>query len=515
MTLQNNTEYNKEETLKWVDMYRTMGLCVIPQEFRGKKAIVKWKEYQDTPPSYDIIKKWFSTPANIGILCGSPSKNLVVLDFESETAYKSFFSKRDIRKETFSVKTNRGCHVYLRTTRPMKTTPIPGVLDVISQGHLATAPPSIHKKGTEYTPMSDNRVILEVPNEDFKNIFWKKAERLGYYKDPGIRTEYGNISNLPEELPPCIKKLMLGISEGQRNNVGFAISTYLKNQGKSEEEITKELVGWNKKNIPPMGYEEIISIVKSVLSSEYGIGCNNPYLQSNCTSKIGECVFQDVVPIVIENTTEVRRVYPKVDTDTIKFRIFVMNESFEMTSDKMLTPAVFKQRWLEKHKKLLNLSQKGWRRIVNYWMDIAETWGEDVISTEQDVVDRIISEIELCDITTDKENVIHEQRFLYVEKFPSKEGEEIPLYYPNRNIKEIINTTGVKIDLRRLRELLDDYIYENTKKIRSGRMTERFWVFKSSKFDIDWKSQTINNEEKDAEVVKFSDPKLEVKNENL
>jgi len=59
-------------------------------------------------------------------------------------------------------------------------------------------------------------------------------------------------SKIPEEFfPPCIKKILGGLSDGRKRAI-FILVTFLRNMNWSLEEIEKKIYEWNEKNKPPL-----------------------------------------------------------------------------------------------------------------------------------------------------------------------------------------------------------------------------------------------------------------------
>ena len=85
-----------------------------------KPAVSTWKEYQQRKITKEEINTFFlqGTQHNIGVVCGTISDNLYVLDFDTEEIFHRFFTKTD---GLTLVKTGQGYHVYFKTESPVKT----------------------------------------------------------------------------------------------------------------------------------------------------------------------------------------------------------------------------------------------------------------------------------------------------------------------------------------------------------------------------------------------------------
>ena len=162
-----NNEVNK--TYRHALLYLKKDLNIIPLKYREKTPVIEWKEYQHKKVSKEEVEKWFrNKKANIAIICGRISGNLIVIDFDSEEKYLKWLTElsenlRKIVKWTWKVKTGRGYHVYFRLKNASlvpRTTRVDGV-DLKADGGYVVAPPSIHPNGKEYTFIDSNPNIQE------------------------------------------------------------------------------------------------------------------------------------------------------------------------------------------------------------------------------------------------------------------------------------------------------------------------------------------------------------------
>ncbi len=86
--------------------------------------------------------------------------------------------------------------------------------------------------------------------------------------------------NLPldlTKLPPCIKIISNGLSDGRKRSV-FILINFLRNIGRTKEEVTSFLLEWNKKNNPPLKENLIIPQVEYAFSGK-------SYPPPNCDAK--------------------------------------------------------------------------------------------------------------------------------------------------------------------------------------------------------------------------------------
>jgi DNA-binding MarR family transcriptional regulator len=254
----------------FISLYRSLEISIIPVG-KDKKPLVKWEEYQNRPPTNEELTKWFLEPAekpNVAVVCGKISGGLVILDFENEEDFKTFF-KDDILKQTMVVKTpHGGVHVWLRETgevprRSIRICEDPA-LDLLGEGGYALAPPSIidhskcdknkcNRQGvSEYEVISTTFRPLEVKSvyqavlERAKSLGWKLKEK------------------------PRVDEILQGVPEGMRNNSAFAYARYLLFKVKLDPQtVWAELQRWNGLNNPPLDERELRTVWESAQRYPY------------------------------------------------------------------------------------------------------------------------------------------------------------------------------------------------------------------------------------------------------
>ena len=273
----------------FIEFYKRLGFNVIPLKARSKEPVIKWSEFETRKTTEEELKQWFSKEdVNVGIVCGSVSGNLIVLDFESLEAFKRFFEKTpdELADSTLVVKTARGFHLYVKTDKPISSFKIPELqLDVKGEGGYVVAPPSIHPTGVKYEFLGNPWKLDHLENiNDLDEWIWLRAGELGVFR-------YGS-----EDDPPCIRLLLNGVKEGMRNEAAVRLASYWLQFRKMEpKEVFNRLLEWNVRNSPPMNEKELKNCLKSVLKHNYEYGCSgmvelglcNNRLKSICNLKKG------------------------------------------------------------------------------------------------------------------------------------------------------------------------------------------------------------------------------------
>ena len=275
----------------FVDMYRSLGLRVIPIPYSQKKAVIRWRRYQEEDPTEEDYKRWFSGGrTNLALICGAGG--LVVLDFDEAGVYEKFFEGDDIENKTLVVETGKPghYHVYLKSEKPCPSFKIPEIkLEVRSHGQYVIAPPSVHPSGKPYKFVNPDIKTL-LPVKDVEKFVWDRAEKLGVKKPEDLIEEViKDAKPYVGEDPPCISELYKGVDEGFRNEAAMRIASYLYHVKKitSRDLLLYKLEKWNKKNRPPLPKYELEAVVKSELSGKYKYGCRS--LQGFCNRE--KCIF--------------------------------------------------------------------------------------------------------------------------------------------------------------------------------------------------------------------------------
>ena len=174
--------------------YAAMGMSVIP--LKGKRPVLtSWTQYQQNRAMPSEIEAWHKQGIlqNIGIVCGSVSGNLVVLDLDGVEGYPAFAASFPQLAETYTVATGGGAgkHVYFRVdTMPPSVkamnTPI-GNLELCGDGRQVVAPPSTHPTTDKLYRVEKACDILRVPDLD-ELVRWiemfKPRETQSNWKPP-------------------------------------------------------------------------------------------------------------------------------------------------------------------------------------------------------------------------------------------------------------------------------------------------------------------------------------------
>jgi hypothetical protein len=244
----------------------------------GKKGGYPWKQLQytrlDKNHEQSGLFMLFSGKCNLAIMCGRTSRNLFVIDCESQQALKFHISQMRKRNIPLWVsETQRGGHIYMFSADgEINNIPTGTLIDAEikgSKGYIL-APPSIHPSGKQYTWLiqDDN----EPPTVSIQEINW-------------LRDAYGNPVNLEAYQPKSMNDITVSnkqpyqplsrrtrnyihnghtVSEGSRNNELFSASCDMVGNNYTKQETLITLS-------PPaqasgLSLNEITTTIKSAFS---------------------------------------------------------------------------------------------------------------------------------------------------------------------------------------------------------------------------------------------------------
>ena len=127
-------------------------------------------------------------------------------------------------------------------------------------------------------PRKEWETAVQTANEELLNLYWSEAARSDM--PSAERTEGVRIKK-------CLHKMMQGVTEGNRDNIGLRVATHLKASGLSQEMMWVALNEWNNHNKPPLTEKEIERIFRQGLQ-QYEFGCNDHILSDYCDKT---CLF--------------------------------------------------------------------------------------------------------------------------------------------------------------------------------------------------------------------------------
>jgi hypothetical protein len=253
----------------YIRRYLSLGFSIIPIKNKEKIPLVEWKRYQIRPPNRREISEWlrvyWSTGANVGVVCGAVSGNLVVLDFDTDAAWNGFLATwkahrtEEICASTLVVKTSRGHQVYMRVSELMKKQKAAAGFDLQAEGSYVVAPPSRHPSGAIYQFLGKaERRVLKIGS--LVELGIEIDSDLGIDRESPTRNQERHAHRANNGLDT---DFLEGVSKGGRDDACFRYACRCRNKG-MEYETTLVLCEMGADMcIPPFPYHEVEKCVKS------------------------------------------------------------------------------------------------------------------------------------------------------------------------------------------------------------------------------------------------------------
>lgn len=178
------------------------GLSIAPIKTDGtKRPAIEWKPYQNRLARPDEIEQWFASPKGIGVIGGSVSGNLEILDFDDTTTASAWLAEMqasapDLLARLPKVQTpTGGLHVYYRCEIPvagnqklaqrLNATGRPEVLiETRGEGGYVIAvgsPASCHPSGKEYQFVDGDLQSVPVLSGDDRSFLLSMCKSFNEY----------------------------------------------------------------------------------------------------------------------------------------------------------------------------------------------------------------------------------------------------------------------------------------------------------------------------------------------
>jgi hypothetical protein len=244
--------------LKAALSYRARGWSVVPAAERGKRPIVRWQPFQDSPPDEADLRKWFARwpDANLAVVTGAVS-GLVVLDVDrghgGDDSLAALEERHGGLPATVEATTGSGGrHIYFAHPghEVRNRTGLADGLDLRGDGGVIVVPPSIHPSGKPYRWRAGH-APGEIPLAPLP--VWLLQPRFGGDERLGHPLSYWR--SLVRE----------GVAEGQRNMTIASFTGHLLWQGVDPDVIMELMLAWNRVRCrPPLADEEVIRTVRSI-----------------------------------------------------------------------------------------------------------------------------------------------------------------------------------------------------------------------------------------------------------
>jgi len=315
---------------------------------------------------------------------------------------------------------------------------------------------------------------------------------------------------LPKTIPACIDALIYNKSEkitsyiAEPKNFHFAtkiITNYIHTHIRShysqiyrEENIAVFIQGWifkqlgvNINEVFP-GYKQTIeesfykpfNICKEIREKNdcpLQMFCKMCHIKKDEMKKQTMFDTAEAVEWIKQKTENVSLHYGR---GTSYYTITIDQKTFNIKDEELLIPKKFQIWYYNNFAKMLRIDTTIWDNLLEFWAQEAETKSYETFDEDTGITEYIINKLQSSKPVDNIEETFYRDDRVFID---AEDGNKI--YYPTASMKKILEREKYKIELRRLRMILSDYLLSNTTKIRVGNQTARFWVFDNKKIGIE------------------------------
>jgi hypothetical protein len=224
--------------------YLELGLRPIPCEPGGKRAIVKWKDFETRAPRREEVEHWWAMwpDANIALVLGN---GLLAVDLDSFDARENLERAGVVLPaDAPVVATGKGAHVYLSGTSGDRVGLVPGV-DIRGVGYVV-GPPSIHPSGRQYVWVNEFKTPPPAP-QSLLNLLQAATN-----KSP--------VTNSGD----WVAEALAGVAEGGRDQTCTRLAGHLLGKGVSVQASEAILLAWAERCTPPFPADQVAKCVASI-----------------------------------------------------------------------------------------------------------------------------------------------------------------------------------------------------------------------------------------------------------
>lgn len=239
--------------------YLGLGFSVIPVQTdpgRAKVAAVGWKPYQQRHATEAELRGWFlgQEYSGIAIVTGAVS-GLIVLDFDDRHLYERFCHAYPDLRQTYTVRTRRGHHLYYRIPENYRLCSRKGQgIDLQAEGSYVVAPPTTIDEYSYHICLAVPPRTL-TPNEivSFEAFLTRVNPNA---PDISEKREFGafscEIEGMGKDYPQPQRQLLTSsdlqylyahlAQKGSRNEALFRVSLKARDEGWHREQVAAALV---------------------------------------------------------------------------------------------------------------------------------------------------------------------------------------------------------------------------------------------------------------------------------
>lgn len=294
----------------WEKGFNVVPLHITPSENEKwkKEPIVEYKRwYTERQTEGDFKALPWNRANGFAVLCGTPNENgecFAVVDYDvvnvTEEAKQLGNKAFQLLPTTQLEGTPSGGkhNIYLTRVRA-STRNYHGdcALELLGSKKLCVMYPSLG-----YKRLNDNTPTVV---ENLEDKFFAVLKRIGIRLD---RKPWFNwTEQVGEEYhgrtPPCIRALSRGTEEGNRDEHGIRLASYLLNFVHGTPRFVRRRMNeWNRRNSPPLERKELEKLVSTAARGGYVYGCNDSILGKLCRRK--SCSIAPYIMVKLLNEKE-------------------------------------------------------------------------------------------------------------------------------------------------------------------------------------------------------------------
>jgi hypothetical protein len=301
--------------IKAAKAYLKQGLNIVP--VKQKKPLVSWLEFQNkkqTEPDFNALP--WKNADGFAIIGGSQLKNgkyFCAIDFDVKHLSKEIIDK--------------GIKVLQHLPRTQIEKTPSGGQHWIYHANVKPQTVGIMHNKCAIEILGENKLIIMAPSHQYKVINSLTPTEVDdistildeAVKKTGVPSPIEKVTNVENNLTPrtcfsgedpnCIKKMLRGVSDGQRNECAIRLASYFLNHRKLRAKTAyAKLLNWNKKkNKNPLDQKELETIFKSAAKGSYDYGCEDSILKLFCHSENCPCAKSEAKVPMEKLDAEVER----------------------------------------------------------------------------------------------------------------------------------------------------------------------------------------------------------------
>jgi len=457
-----------------------------------------WTKTRNYSYNDKIFQDFIKTNHTYGVFCGY--NGLLVVDVDDLDTQKQLL-QLDIFKNTFTVKTaGKGLyHFYFISNKTnsfkcldkdKKT-----LIDIQGNGKQIIGPRSTLANGRSYEVVNDSP-IKQIDYDELKKILIKFN-----YEDESEegtqKTQNYDTNPLIEEIKSKIKvkDILREIGISTRKNPTEC--PFHESVGKKCFSYSDDV--WycfhclrtgNIFKLYQLYYKVDFPTAKEKLMKLAGIDKPKKLI------KYEEQKREEIRSLVDYNALDIKKFIIFKSKDETIYKIFINDFFIILTPDTILGSSDFRKKYFNETGQLLgNIKATKWVELVNRWMNecgqiVEQT--EDV-GTDNMILETVVSEIQNFAVVDNSIDATTYGRVLFIDK------ERDYIFICNKVLNTILKKNQFKINLSKLKVILDEYIEGKTKVIRTGSTVHRFFRFKLEKLpdlSIDEFLQNLEQEKK-------------------